>query len=171
MSELCAEHRGGMTPGKCGRWHWEGKHLLLGRGQAQQFFQVLPPQPGPKTINVLTVLIFHCNILGSPQQCYSTKCLLSKNFTTLPCESPPTRFSPQGCYSPIPHLHFLIFLVLSSTTLFQGRKIILLSLMKTQFRSVHNHLKLSFSMKSVCHPGFLRKILYFLVFFLSFKDK
>lgn len=66
--------------------------LPLGRGHAQQFFQLPPPQPEPKTINVFTVLIFHSNILERPQQCDSTKCLLSKKFTTLPCDSPPTCF-------------------------------------------------------------------------------
>lgn len=41
----------------------------------------------------------------------------------------------------------------------------MLSLMRIQFRNAHNSLKLSFSMKSVFHPGFLIITSYFLGFF------
>lgn len=171
---LRAEHRGAMTPGRYGRWGWEGEHLLLGRGQAEHFLQVLHTQPQspnlpmPSQSSFSTVTYWGgSSRLPLQSNVTAQSVFFLKSSPLCPANHLQPGFAPntpKQFPSPIPCLRFLLSLVLSSTIWFQGRKIILLSFMRTQYKSVHNSLKYSFSMRSVFHPGLLTKFLVLSIF-------
>lgn len=126
VSALHVEHRDAAMPGKVADGTWEGEHLLPGRGQAEQFLQVLPTQPQspnppmPSQSSFSTVTFFGGGGrggFGTLQSGVTAQSVVFIKFSQLfpanHLQSVTPR--PEKFPSPIPCLHFLPSLVLNST--------------------------------------------------------